>query len=1186
MPEPFVHLHVHTEFSLLDGACRLSELTARAAELGMPALAITDHGSMYGVVEFYLACRQAGIKPIIGCEVYVAPRSRFDQEMRDREATHLVLLAENNTGYRNLIKLVTAAHLEGFWYKPRVDWELLGQYSAGLIALTACKQGAVGRAALSAGLDAARAELDKLLEVFGPENVYLELMNHGLEGQQEVIAAKTRLSEELKIPLVATNDVHYVAREDAEAHDILLCIQTGKTISTPDRLSFETQEFYLKTREEMAQALGGYEDALDRTWEVAERCDVELKLGQLMLPHFEVPEGHTLESYLREQCEQALPRRYPNADEAVRQRMQYELDVICSTGYAGYFLIVADFIREAKSRGMLVGPGRGSATGSLVAYLLGISEIDPLRYGLLFERMLNPERVSPPDIDLDFPDNRREEIIEYVRQKYGRDRVAQICTFNTLGARAAIRDVGRALEMNANLVDQLARQVPPRMTIREAIEQVPAVAEMVREDRRVARLLEMASKLEGIARHVSVHAAAVVIADAPLTEYVPLRGEKDGTVTTQYAMGAVEAVGLVKMDFLGLRTLTIVQKTVELVRTNHGIDIDPLQIPLDDSATYELLGRGDTMAVFQLESDGMRELLRKLRPDKFEHLIALVALYRPGPMRYADDFCAGRHGRPVQYPHPKLKPILEETYGVILYQEQVMRIASELAGFSMPQAEIIMRAMAKKQHDKMREMHPAFIEGCVRNGVSRDVAQALWKRMESFSDYGFNKSHSAAYALVAYWTAYLKAHYPAELLAAQLSAEMDNLTSVAKYISDAWHMGLDVEHPSVNRSEVEFTVVHDGQRPTIVVGLAAIKNFGRQAAEAVVRERSRGGPYTSLADFCKRLAGPEMPKSAVKVLIEAGAMDELGERAALLAALDRAYAQGQKRQADIAVGALSLQLDDEPDELLPEVEPMGEADKAYHEREYLGVAIRSNPLLKLRDKARRCTTASVAELDTLADGTIVVIHGEVCNYDPRHSQRGNEWLQFTLVEPTGMVRVKVLPQHMKRCADAVLPGEIVVVEGKVQRSAAGNGDELARTQTEVIALKATPLAKARKVSDKKRAQVEAGRRQLQEQEAAALCATVPELHVEVDAQAADKDFLEKLAGVLSRHPGPQRVVLRFVAPGSRRSVRLGPSVTVKWDEALAAELHSLAPVLQTWLEDDRETASNTARPRPVAAADR
>ena len=1180
MATPFVHLHVHTEYSLLDGACRLEGLTARAAALDMPALAITDHGAMYGAIEFYQACRKAGIKPIIGCELYMARRSRKEKERQDREAHHLVLLAEDISGYRNLIKIVTAAHLEGFWYKPRADFELLDRHREGLIALTACKQGAVAECILQGDEAGAEAYVGKLVEIFGRDNVYLELMDHGLPGQAEIVEAKLRLAARLGLSTVATNDVHYISREDAEVHDVLLCIQTSATLSAPNRLRFEVPEFYLKSREEMLEALAVAPEAVAATADVADRCNVEIELGKLMLPHFDVPEGYDLDSFLREQCERALPGRYPDAGPEVRKRLEYELKVIQDAGYSGYFLIVADFIREAKKRGMLVGPGRGSATGSIVSYLLGISEIDPLRYGLLFERMLNPERVSPPDIDLDFPDDRRDEIIEYVREKYGRDRVAQVCTFNTLGARAAVRDVGRVLGMDASLVNRLAGLIGSAKTIQEAIETVPELADLRDGDPVVARCLEMASKLEGIARHVSVHAAAVVIADAPLTEYVPLRGERDGTITTQYAMDAVVAVGLVKMDFLGLRTLQIIQRTCDMVRERYGVEINPLEIPLDDPPTYELLSRGDTMAVFQFESDGMRELLRKLQPDRIEHLIACVALFRPGPMRYADVFCAGRHGAPVCYPHPKLEPILRETYGVILYQEQVMQAASELAGFSMPQAEKIMRAMSKKQSAEMERMKPLFIEGCMAKGISQKVAEDIYARMESFAGYGFNKSHSAAYAMVAYWTAYLKAHYPAELLAAQLTAEMDKLESVAKYVSDAWHMGLEVEHPSVNTSEVEFTVEGRGIR----IGLGAVKSLGRHTAEAIVRER-RGGPYSSLWDFCRRLAGPEVPKNAVKTLIEAGTMDELGERAALLAALDAAYADGQKYQADRALGARSLfesEAAHEPS--LPQVPPMADAEKACLEREYLGVAIRHNPLLKYREKASKCTTASVAELSALAPGTPVVVHGEVRRFEPRQSQRGNEWLQFQLCDLSGCTRVVVFPGNMDKCVEAVLPGEVIVVEGKVRRELSESEDSLGTPRAEVEALRAVPLAAARPVSDKKREATAKGKERWQQAQKMKSTANnhVLRVHIEMDAEASDKSLMQSLRELLLCYPGPQPVVLHFLGPaGKKRSVCLGNGYRVTWVDELVIALSRLRGVLQTW--EERE-ASASGRPLRAARA--
>jgi DNA polymerase-3 subunit alpha len=1172
MQKPYVHLHVHTQYSLLDGACRLKDLTTRAAELGMPALAITDHGVMYGAIEFYQACKKEKIKPILGCEVYVAPRSRRDQDRQDREMKHLVLLAENAGGYQNLMKLVTAAHLEGFYYKPRVDWELLDRYHEGLIAMTACKQGGVAECLLNEDLGGARDLLGRMTDIFGRDNVYLELMNHGLEGQEQIVAGKLKLSEETGVPVVATNDVHYVSREDAPAHDVLLCIQTGTTMSDPNRMRFEVEEFYLKSREEMAAALPMAPEAVDRAMEVAERCNVELRLGEPMMPEFPVPEGYSLDTYLREKCAGELENRYPKGGPEVRERMDYELDVIGQTGYSGYFLLVADFIREAKSRGMLVGPGRGSATGSLVAYLLGISEIDPLRYGLLFERMLNPERASAPDIDMDFPDTRREEIIEYVREKYGRDHVAQVCTFNTLGAKQAIRDVGRAMGMEQQQVDRLARMIPQGDSIAEATEKLVELARMRETDQQVAQLMDFAQRLEGVARHVSVHAAAVVIAPGQLEEYVPLRGERDGTVTTQYSMDPVVDVGLVKMDFLGLRTLTIIQKACEMVRENHGVTVDPLSIPLDDPKAYELLSRGDTMAVFQLESDGMRELMRKLQPAHFEHIIALVALYRPGPMRFADTYCAGRHGAAVTYLHPKLNPILQETYGVILYQEQVMQIASALAGFSMPQAEVVLRAMSKKQQAKMEEMKPLFINGCVENGVPRSTAEEIFRRMETFSSYGFNKSHSAAYALVAYWTAYLKAKWPAEMLAAQLSAEMGELASVAKYIADVWQMGLPVEHPSVNRSEVEFSV----ENGRVIVGLGAIKNLGRGTAEAIVRERKEHGPYESLRDLCGRLAGPELPKAAVKTIIEVGAMDELGERAALLAGMEMAYGQAQKRQADQALGAQSL-FGDVPEEIaetrLPTAAAMSDAEKGLLEREYLGVSVRNNPLLKQREKATACTTAGISDLVLMAPETPIVIHGEVRDYQPRQSQKGNDWLMFTLCDLTGCVKVKVMPQNMSKCSDAVMPGEVVVVEGKVTREMPNGDDTTASPQIEVQAVRAVALSLAKPVSDRKRREASEGQKKWEK-----TCEMVAAngnghavVHIEMDAMSADQQALGRLKELLGAHSGTYYVILHFATPGGARRVKLGARDRVSWSEELSAQLHSLPGVLQTWEQRSKET---------------
>ncbi len=1192
MPAPFVHLHVHSEYSLLDGACRLSQLVEQVAGLDMPAVALTDHGVMYGAIDFYKHCRAAGVKPIIGCEVYLATRTRFDRSTaEDRNAYHLVLLAENLQGYKNLMKLVSAAHLEGFYYHPRVDFELLGNHSEGLIALSGCQQGLIATDILQDRLAAARQHCELFKELFGPGNFYLELMNHGLEEQQRVIAAKLRLADELDLPVVATNDVHYLNQQDAEAHDVLLCIQTQSTCQQANRLRFPGDQFYLKSAGQMNEVFGEIPEALSNTLEIADRCNVELELGNLMLPHFAVPTGHDLNSYLRELCEQNIEVRYGSPRPEVIQRLDYELDVIAQTNYAGYFLIVADFIREAKERGILVGPGRGSATGSIVAYLLDISEIDPLRYGLIFERMLNPERASPPDIDLDFPDDRREEIIEYVKEKYGRERVAQVVTFNTLGARAAIRDVGRAMEVPLKKVDTLAKLVPFGRSLENALKLVAELAEAVQEDEETARLLSTAQNLEGLARHASVHAAAVVIADAPLTEYVPLRGEKDGTVTTQYAMGPIEDVGLVKMDFLGLKTLTVIQRTVEAVADNHGVEIDLLNLPRGDPKTYQLLCAGDTVAVFQLESEGMRSLLRQLQPERFEHIIAAVALYRPGPMQHIDTYCARRHGEPVKYPHPDLEPILAETYGIITYQEQVMEIASILAEFSMPQAEVIMRAMGKKDHEKMEQMKPLFMQGCVDNDVSQGTAREIYARMESFASYGFNKSHAAAYALVAYWTAYLKANYPAEFMAAHLSTVMDSSEDVAKAVTECRRLGLQVRPPSVNRSQAHFAV----EGTEILFGLAAIKNLGTPTAEAIVGERDSDGPYLGLADFSRRLPAEKVSVASVKVLIQVGAFDEFGQRNSLLAAADSVYAAGQKYQQDQAVGQSSLfggsqpAADQWPEPPLPDVPAMTEEQVLGLEKELLGLYLSSHPLVKNQERVEQCTTASIEELTEFADGSRVVVGGVIAE-TKRHIDKNGDLMMFLTLEGLAeQVEVTVLASAYETCQENLEEGNLVVMAARVDRqlSRSGNDDEVKLLADDVV-----PLDEAQLVSPRQRKQAEQGRHEEPRGSAeqapppAAPLSIPPQaggdrgesrrtgpapaprtVIIELDGPQTDDHTLASLKEVMRRYQGPQPVVLRFTGNGQQRRVDLGENYTVNCSEEFPIQVRRLPGVLTLWEEE-------------------
>jgi DNA polymerase-3 subunit alpha len=1128
--QPFVHLHVHTEYSLLDGACRIADAVRRVADLGMPALALTDHGCMYGAIDFYKACQEAGIKPIIGCEVYVARRTMTDREAaKDSKPFHLVLLAESELGYRNLIKVVSEAHLHGFYQKPRVDFELLHQYREGLIGLSACLQGEVAQLLLDGQTDAATQKAGQYAELFGPKGFYLELMDHGMEEEARLNPQLIELSGRTGIPLVASNDVHYVDRADSFAHDVLLCIQTNSTLDAAERMRFPTDQFYLRTPEEMGRLFAEAPQALRATLEIAERCNLELEIGKLRLPDFKVPEGHTISSYLRHICEENVLRRYGERRADVLQRLDYELGIIEACDYSGYFLIVADFIREARSRGILVGPGRGSATGSIVCYLSGITDVDPLKYDLIFERMLNPERASPPDIDLDFPDDRREEIIEYVRTRYGPDRVSQVVTFSTLGARAAVRDAGRAMGLSQEIVDRTAKAIPFGLSIEEAKRDSPALMELLGEDDTAGRLIEVAESIEGLTRHVGVHAAAVVISTAPLTDLVPVQKGGDDT-TTQYAMDPVVDVGLVKMDFLGLATLTIIQKTLDQVRANHGVDIDVHSLPLDDPATYALLAQGDTFAVFQLESEGMRRLLRQFQPRTFDHIISLLALYRPGPMQEADLFCARRHGRqPVEYLHPDLEPVLEETFGVILYQEQVMRTTTELAAFTMPQAEIIMRAMAKKQEAKMRQMKPQFLDGCTARGVDSLVAERIFERMEKFSRYGFNKSHSTGYALVAYWTAYLKAHYRAEFLAAQLSTIMSDSSEVAKYVTDCRRSGIDVRPPDINRSAVEFRVV-DG---AVLWGLTAIKNVGGKTAEAIVEEREANGPFRGLWDFCRRIPSASATRSTIEILIRAGAFDSFGERNALLGVVKSAAAAGQKHQQDAAVGQGSLfdlggegeRAGDVLQERLADVAPMAEQEMRDNEKEYLGLYVTNHPLVKRAAEIEEKTTGRLEELGEFPDGQELVVGGMIGEMRSIITKRGEEMTVLQLQGIASEIGVTVFPRTFAKCRELLVPDALVVIEGKLER----RGDEQ-EAELKLIADNVKSLDAATRPARKRREAASQGREAMAQERERRRCVRIDLPTDLCQNRGMLRERLEHLRRILREHQGATRIVLRLCEP--------------------------------------------------------
>ncbi|MCG9968864.1 DNA polymerase III subunit alpha [Pelotomaculum terephthalicicum JT] len=1043
----FIHLHLHSEYSLLDGAARIKGAVAKAKEMGMPALAITDHGVMYGVIDFYKACQKAEIKPILGCEVYVAPRTMNDRTPRvDDSYNHLVLLAENQEGYHNLLNLVSLGFTKGFYYKPRVDKESLARYSKGLIALSGCIAGEVAAKILAGENEKARQAAGYYREIFGPQNFYLELQDHGFEEQRTANKELLRIHKEMDIPLVATNDVHYIRREDAESQDVLMAIQTGKSIDDPGRMKFQSEELYLKSPEEMNLLFGEIPQALRNTLEIAGRCNIEMDFGKYFLPHYAVPEGYTADTYLEELCYRGVRRIFGDISEAIKKRLEFELGVIKQMGYSAYFLIVWDFIHFARQKGIPVGPGRGSAAGSLVAYSLGITNIDPLKYGLLFERFLNPERVSMPDIDIDFCYERRGEVINYVVQKYGADRVAQIITFGTMAARMAVRDVGRALSMPYGDVDRVAKLVPAELhvTIEKALNDVSELKELYDQKPEVKKLIDMAAALEGMPRHASTHAAGVVITQDPLTHYLPLYKTSDGPVTTQFAKETVEELGLLKMDLLGLRTLTVIGDAVRLIFESTGINIDVDLIPLDDQATYEMLCKGEAVGVFQLESSGMRAILRDLKPEVFEDIVAINALYRPGPLGsgMVDDFIKNKHGlTKVKYLHPKLVPILKDTYGVILYQEQVMRIASDLAGFSLGEADLLRRAMGKKKPEIIAGLRSQFIQGAENNDVEKNIAGQVFDLMEYFAGYGFNKSHSAAYALVTYQTAYLKANYPVQYMAALITSVKDNTDKVAAYIEESRRLGIEVLPPDVNESRESFTPV--GKK--IRFGLAALKNVGPGAVEAIIRDREQEGPFSGYANFCQRLDTKVINKRVLESLIKCGAFDSLGHRRAqLMAAVDAGLGLAQQSQRDRENGQLSL-LDlfgdgtkDSVSIDLPAIPEFPKGQLLMLEKETLGLYISGHPLSQYREVLNRLTTSTAAEINDLPDDCQVVLGGIIAGLKKINTRKGDTMAFLTLEDLTGTVEVLVFPRPYNSNKLIIKVDEAVLVKGKVS----GNGEEV------------------------------------------------------------------------------------------------------------------------------------------------
>ena len=1033
----FAHLHVHTEFSLLDGAARIKELVGRAKELGMKQLAITDHGVMYGTIDFYKECKKQGIKPIIGCEVYLAPGDRRErQDVNGVRYYHLILLAENQTGYKNLVKLVSLANIEGMYYKPRVDKDLLRQYHEGIICLSACIAGDVPRALIQNNKDKADRLVQEYIDIFGKDNYFLEIQNHGLPEERVANEGLIELAEKYGLGLVATNDSHYVRREDSEFHDILLCIQMSKTVDDPERMRFNSDDYYLKSPEEMAALFPDHPEAIRNTVKIAERCQVDFEFGHIQLPYYPIPKAYKDdEAYLRALCEKALPSRYAEMTDAIKERLDYELGIIHRMGYDSYFLIVWDFINHSREKGISVGPGRGSAAGSIVAYLLGITNLDPLKYDLLFERFLNPERVTMPDIDIDFCYIRREEVIDYVKERYGYDHVAQIVTFGTMAAKGAVRDVGRALGMSYAQVDTIAKLIPNelKMTLDKALKASSEFRNLYESSEEAHRLIDFARKVEGLPRHSSTHAAGVVIAKHPLTDYLPV-SVSEGTLVTEFDKDHVEELGLLKMDFLGLRTLTVISDTLNNIKAACGETVDINNIPLEDELTAKMLCEGRTGAVFQMESSGMTALVKDLAPQNFADLIPTVALYRPGPLGsgMVDDFIGGRHGRKeVTYMHPLLEPILKETFGVVLYQEQVMQIVQVLAGFTLGQADLLRRAMGKKKHEILMAQKENFLKGCAGNNIDAKLANTIFDLLTHFADYGFNKSHSAAYALVAWQTAYLKAHYPAEFMAAMLTSVMDNSTKVPVYIELAHRMGLKILPPDINASDIMFSV----DKGDIRFGLAAVRNVGENAIKAIMAAREKEGPFASLLDFCTRLDMTTVNKRVLESLIKCGAFDSLGNRRSqLLAVLDKVVGEAQRRQKDFAHGQLGLfgdaMQDEAMDMKLPDIEEVPKKMMLTWEKENTGFYITGHPLDQYQDKIGHLPRLEKLQSNVIRDKQTLKIAGLVSECKRITTKKGDTMCFVTIEDYTERMEVTVFPRLFYQCMNNLLPDTPVVIQGK------------------------------------------------------------------------------------------------------------------------------------------------------------
>lgn len=1124
----FVHLHVHTQYSLLDGAIRLEDLLKKAREYGMPAIAMTDHGNMFGAVSFYQQAHKQGIKPIIGCELYVAPRSRFDRNSHHAgdAARHLLVLAKNIQGYKNLMKLTTAGFLEGFYYKPRVDKELLRQHSEGLIGLSACLHGEIAECLLRGEKDAARLAAQEYRDIFGPENFFLEIMENGLAEQAVANEGLAGLSRELNIPLVATNDCHYINREDAEAHTVLLCIQTGKTLEDKDRMRFETDQFFLRSPEEMKQLFRKNPSAIENTIRIAQMCNLKLELGQILLPHFEISTDQNLDEMLMQKANDGLQRLLPqilkgNMDVLVRERyekrLREELEMIRSMGFSGYFLIVSDFVDYAKQCNIPVGPGRGSAAGSLVAFALGITNIDPIRYGLFFERFLNPDRISMPDIDIDFCPEGRDEIIKYVSRKYGSDKVAQIITFGKMQARAVIRDVGRALNMPYGEVDAIAKLVPNRLNILldEAIKSEPRLQEEERNNPKVKRLLTLSRSLEGLNRHASTHAAGVVISDMPLVERVPLCMPKDDRVT-QFAMKDIETIGLAKFDFLGLKTLTVIKNTIQLIREGRGVSIDMDALPLDDIKTYQLLMRGDTDGIFQLESAGMKDILVSMKPDCIEDVIALIALYRPGPMNMVPEFIARKQGKTkITYELPDLEAILKETYGVIVYQEQVMQIAVTIGNYTMAGADTLRKVMGKKYIEDMEKEKPKFLDGAKAKNIPEQKAKKIWDQMETFAQYGFNKSHSTAYAMISYQTAYLKAHYPAEFMAALLTSEKDNRDKIIKHIAGCKEMGIPVLPPDINESSRDFSV--SGEQ--IRFGLSAIKNVGVGAIESIIEARSRIGKFGSFYHFCEHVDLRKVNKRVIESLIKCGAFDSLGyRRRPLMEAFEEIMEFAQRRRREKNSGQFSIfdhldtKKDSQPDMAEKAVNhhlPEWDARELLaQEKATLGFYITGHPLNGFKDRLGLVVNTDSETIMDKTDEDNVAFAGVVSGIREVTTKKKDMMAYVTVEDLKGSIQVIFFADAYRKAYDMLHKEDPLLIKGTVDA-----GEEI----NKVKAFEVSPLSDA-------------------------LDQPYQVIRFRFDAAYLSLTELEALKTILTQHPGKAEGYIHLLHERTETIIYLGKDV--------------------------------------------